>query len=88
MRTTLKWSTLALLGVALPASATFHLIKIVEVFPGTAVAPNAQYVVIQMYAGGQQFVAGHVITVFDRTGASCSASSRRRSTTAPARQGS
>jgi cysteine-rich repeat protein len=66
---TLKWFTLALLGVALPASATFHLIKIVEVFPGTAIAPNAQYVVIQMYASGQEFVAGHAITVFDRTGA-------------------
>ena len=69
MRTTVKLSTLALLGIALPASATFHLMKVVEVFPGTAVAPNAQYVVIQMYAGGQQFVSGHAITVFDRTGA-------------------
>ena len=68
MNSKAKWFSLSLLAVALPASATFHLIKIVEVFPGTAVAPNAQYVVIQMYASGQEFVAGHAITVFDRSG--------------------
>jgi len=69
MNSKAKWLSLSLLAVALPASATFHLIKIVEVFPGTAAAPNAQDVVIQMYASGQEFVAGHAITVFDRSGA-------------------
>jgi len=68
MNSKAKWFSLSLLAVALPASATFHLTKIVEVFPGTAVAPNAQYVVIQMYASGQEFVGGHAITVFDRSG--------------------
>ena len=68
MNSKAKWLSLSLLAVALPASATFHLIKVVEVFPGTAVAPNAQYVMIQMYASGQQFVGGHAITVFDRSG--------------------
>src|SRR4249919_1025389 len=38
------------------AQATFHLIKVVEVFPGTPADPAAQYVVIQMYAAGQEFV--------------------------------
>ena len=57
-----------LLVACAPALATFHLMKVVEVFPGTAVAPNAQYVVIQMYAAGQQFVGGHAITVFNGAG--------------------
>jgi cysteine-rich repeat protein len=51
-----------------PVQATFHLIKIVEIFPGTAAAPNAQYIVIQMYASGQEFVSGHAITVYNSTG--------------------
>ncbi len=51
-----------------PAFAAFHFMKVVEVFPGTAVAPNAQYVVIQMYFGGQTFVAGHFIRVYDAAG--------------------
>jgi cysteine-rich repeat protein len=66
------WAKLGIpicLTLMLPASATFHLVKIVELFPGTAVAPNAQYVNLQMFASGQQFVAGHAVTIFDRTGA-------------------
>ena len=61
--------SLLLAVFALPALATFHLMKVVEVFPGTAAAPNAQYVVIQMYASGQNHVAGHAITVFNASGA-------------------
>jgi cysteine-rich repeat protein len=53
---------------AFSAQATFHLMKVVEVFPGTAASPSAQYVVIQMYAGGQEFVGGHAITVFNGAG--------------------
>ncbi|QSX77378.1 FG-GAP-like repeat-containing protein [Agrilutibacter solisilvae] len=52
-----------------PAQATFHLMKIVEVFPGTAASPSAQYVVLQMYAGGQNFVSGHDLVVFNAAGA-------------------
>jgi len=52
-------------AVSLPAVASFHLMKIVEVFPGTAAAPGAQYVILQMYNGGQNQVGGHGITVFD-----------------------
>jgi cysteine-rich repeat protein len=51
-----------------PASAAFHLMKVVEVFPGTAAAPAAQYVVIQMYAAGQNIVSGHEIIVYGATG--------------------
>ena len=51
-----------------PALAAFHLMKVVEVFPGTAAAPNAQYVVLQMYASGQNLVQGHVVTVFNAAG--------------------
>lgn len=58
-----------LLGLSLPAMATFHLMKVVEVFPGTAASPSAQYVVIQMYASGQNLVGGHALTVFNGAGA-------------------
>ena len=70
MRTKLVATALLLLlgAFAPPAWATFHLMKVVEVFPGTAVAPSAQYVVIQMYASGQNLVGGHAITVFNASG--------------------
>jgi|GEM_PF-4378071 len=55
-------------GLAAPASASFHLMKVVEIFPGTAAAPNAQYVVLQMYSPGQDFVGGHAVTVFNSAG--------------------
>ncbi len=51
------------------AWAAFHLMKITEVFPGTNAQPNAQYVELTMYTAGQNFVAGHTITVHDATGA-------------------
>ncbi len=54
--------------IAPPAQATFHLMKVVEVFPGTAAAPDAQYVVIQMYAAGQNLVDGHPLTVYNAAG--------------------
>jgi len=47
------------------ASATFHLMKVREVYPGPS---NDSYVVLQMYASGQQFVGGHSITVHDAAG--------------------
>lgn len=58
----------ALVLTAAPARASFHLIKIVEVFPGTASEPTAQYVMLQMYFPGQTFVGGHTVSVFDATG--------------------
>jgi hypothetical protein len=49
--------------------AAFHLMSIKEVFPGTAAAPNARYVMLQMYAAGQSLVAGHPVIFYDATGA-------------------
>ena len=56
------------LWIACPAWAPFHFMKIVEVFPGTAASPAAQYVVLQAYSSGQNFVGGHSIVVYDASG--------------------
>lgn len=64
-------TTTAVLLIALraaPAAATFHLMKIVEVFPGTSDDPAAQYVMLQMYFPGQTLVGGHSVTVYDAGG--------------------
>ncbi len=68
-------SALLMLGVSLasrPAAATFHLMKIVEIFPGTDSQPAAQYIMLQMYSAMEMenHVAGHFIEVFDASGAS------------------
>jgi hypothetical protein len=62
-------------GLLLPSAsnAVFHQMKIVEIFPGgTGILPSppaaAQYIMLQMYAGGQTEVTGHQITVFDAAG--------------------
>jgi cysteine-rich repeat protein len=61
--------TLLLAGLAVrPAHAAFHLMNIVEVFPGTVAAPGAQYVVLQMWDDGQNFLQGHTVTFYDRSG--------------------
>ena len=63
--------SLLALGPALPpAEAAFHLMNVVEVFTGTPAAPGAQYVVLQMWADGQNFVQNHTITFYDRFGLS------------------
>lgn len=61
--------TTSALGMApAAAEATFHLISIREVYPGSASGPEAEYVELQMYASGQQFVAGHSIDLLDAGG--------------------
>jgi len=50
------------------ASATFHLISVREVYPGSGANPEAEYVELQMYASGQHLVAGHSIDFFDAAG--------------------
>jgi uncharacterized membrane protein YgcG len=56
--------------VAAPAAeATFHLIKVREVFPGSVAHPDAGYVELQMYSGGQGLVQNGNIRVFDAAGA-------------------
>ena len=56
---------LGVLASAGEARAAFHLMKVVEVYPGSPAAPAAQYVVLQMYFGGQNFVGGTSIAVYD-----------------------
>jgi hypothetical protein len=61
----------ALAGVVLtaaPASATFHLMLVREIYPGSSASPEAEYVELQMYASGQNLVSGHSIDFFDAAG--------------------
>ena len=51
------------------ASATFHLMSVREVYPGSGASPEAEYVELQMYASGQNLVAGHSVDFFDAAGA-------------------
>lgn len=51
-----------------PAAATFHLIKVREIYAGSATNPMSQYVELQMYSGQQIFLAGHTLSVYDATG--------------------
>jgi hypothetical protein len=57
--------TLLLLAMASPAAATFHLIKVREVFAGSN---DDSYVELQMFAAGQSFLGGHSMTVYGPTG--------------------
>jgi hypothetical protein len=54
-------------GVA-PAFATFHLMMVREVYPGSVASPEAQYVELQMWQSGQNHVAGHVLRSYDAAG--------------------
>ena len=54
--------------VSAKASASFHLMKVVEVFAGSTAHPNASYVQLQMYSPGQIFVDGHVLHVYAANG--------------------
>jgi len=58
--------TVAMLTIAPAAEATFHLIKVREVYPG---AGEDSYVELQMYASGQNALSGHSLTVYSSTGA-------------------
>jgi MYXO-CTERM domain-containing protein len=59
------------LGVsfAQPAVANVHIMKVVEIFPGTTAQPDAQYVMIQMFSGNQNITKDTVIEVFDNNNA-------------------
>jgi hypothetical protein len=51
---------------AAPAGATFHIMQIREIGGGTSGAGfNDAYVELQMYAPGQNLVAGHTLTFWD-----------------------
>jgi hypothetical protein len=62
-------SAAMLLFAAPSAHAAFHLMKVVEVFPGTNAAPDKAFIELQMYAAGQNQVAGHNVTVYNAAGA-------------------
>ncbi|MDQ3953563.1 MAG: hypothetical protein M3279_11485 [Actinomycetota bacterium] len=51
-----------------PALASFHLVKITEVFAGAADDPDSQYVELQTYASGQTDLADRRIVVYDASG--------------------
>jgi hypothetical protein len=65
-------ASLALAGLAFsaaPAQAIFHLMKIREVYPGTSGAThNDAFIELQMFAAGQNFVAGHEVTTYGPAG--------------------
>jgi hypothetical protein len=55
--------------VAAPASATFHEVSIRELYPGSVAAPDAEYVELQMWSPGQNFVDGHSLKTYAAGGA-------------------
>jgi hypothetical protein len=57
--------TALFLLAAAPAEATFHLIKVREVHPGTS---DDSYVELQMFAAGQSFLGGHSMTLYNSSG--------------------
>jgi hypothetical protein len=59
---------LSVLG-APPAAATFHEMMVREVYPGSVAQPNAEYVELQMWSAGQNFVTGHTIGIYNTSGA-------------------
>lgn len=51
-----------------PASASFHLVQVREIYPGSAAAPAAEYVELQAWSSGQDFVAGHFVRTYNASG--------------------
>jgi len=51
-----------------PAGATFHEMWVREVYAGSLLQPESQYVELQMWAPGQNFVGGHVLKTYDAGG--------------------
>jgi hypothetical protein len=62
-------AVMALVLFAIPASAqaSFHLMKVREIYVGEAAHPDAEYVELQMWASGQNFVQNHQLTEYDCT---------------------
>ncbi|HEU4735852.1 MAG TPA: hypothetical protein VFS48_02340 [Solirubrobacterales bacterium] len=55
------------LGAA-PAAATFHEISVREVYAGSLLVPDSQYVELQMWSSGQDRVAGHSLKIYNAGG--------------------
>lgn len=61
-------AALGLIGAS-PAPAAHHLVKVREVFPGTAAAPAAEFVELQLPAAGENLVAGQAsVDLYNATG--------------------
>jgi hypothetical protein len=54
---------------ASPAQATFHLIYVSEVYPGSAAQPQSSFVELQMYDDDENFVGGRSVTLQNSAGA-------------------
>lgn len=69
-RTVATAAVLATAGLtAAPAAqASFHLIKVREVFPGTVAQPDSGYVELQMYSPGENLIQFGNLKVFDSAG--------------------
>ncbi|HET8813551.1 MAG TPA: hypothetical protein VFM51_01175 [Solirubrobacterales bacterium] len=63
-------ASLILLGLALApsAQATFHIVQIREVYPGSAANPQSEYVELQMWQSGENLVGGHFLRGYDAAG--------------------
>ena len=68
MRLIRPLAAVLLAAAAAPASATFHLMSIREVYVGPVADPDAQYVELQMYSSGENFVQGKALTFYGPTG--------------------
>jgi hypothetical protein len=63
-------AAIALSAFSAPAaSATFHLMQVREVYPGSIASLDSEYVELQMWASGQNLVGGHVLRTYDANGA-------------------
>lgn len=56
------------------AQATFHVVQIREVYPGSAANPLSEYVELQMWSGGENLVGGHFARAYDAAGAAVATS--------------
>ncbi|MGC1851880.1 MAG: hypothetical protein WA687_05505 [Solirubrobacterales bacterium] len=68
MRRLLLSLLLALTLIPSPAAADFHFVSVREVFPGEAGWLDAEYVEMQAYATGQNFVSNHSVTFYNAAG--------------------
>ena len=66
--TVLATATFGLLLTAASASATFHLIKVREVFPGSSAHPDSSYVELQAYSPFQNQVQFGELHVYNAAG--------------------
>jgi hypothetical protein len=60
---------LPLCGPVSGAHATFHEMSIRELYPGSIAQPESEYVELQMWSPGQNFVKGHTLRTYDAGGA-------------------